>query len=335
MKFSIGDPVYIKSSNEEGVILEFIGEDMASVRVDKKSFHVYFDDMEHPYLRWFTQKKVVKNNVKSIDQLLTEKKSTRKSTLPQGIYLVFMPTYSFDGFEDSVEKIKVYLYNETLGNYKMEYACKCKNETIFTIDSTLTPESEFYLHDIDFETASQNPSFYHRFIDQLDPKLDYDAEFILKPKKLFDKIHEVKYQNKAFFSFLLIETIVPREAKEVIKTFFPSSQNEKKLINHFDFENALKKLKYEVDLHIDKLYPNYKGLGASEMLQIQLRECQKALDLAIATHQEALVFIHGIGKGSLKNEIHLILDQTKWVKRYVNRYDNRYGYGATEVFFQY
>jgi len=41
-----------------------------------------------------------------------------------------------------------------------------------------------------------------------------------------------------------------------------------------------------------------------------------------------------VGKGSLRQEIHRLLDQTIWVKKYVHGYDNRYGYGATEVFFR-
>jgi dsDNA-specific endonuclease/ATPase MutS2 len=71
------------------------------------------------------------------------------------------------------------------------------------------------------------------------------------------------------------------------------------------------------------------------MLDIQLKESQNALELAFATHQKSIVFIHGIGKGSLKTEIHTRLNQTKWVYKYVNEYNNKYGYGATEVFFRY
>ena len=203
------------------------------------------------------------------------------------------------------------------------------------MESTMKAESEFYVHDISFEIASQNPSFQYHFADKTNPKLDLEDVFVLKPKRFFDKIHEVKYQNKAFFHFLLCEKLTERPKIEVVKPDFKSIKTEDSSQAHFDFSQALKKSTYEVDLHIEKLYPNCSTLGASQILQIQLREFQKALDLAIATHQQALVLIHGVGRGVLKYEIHLILDQTKWVKRYVNQYDSRYGYGATEVFFQY
>lgn len=335
MKFSIGDPVYVKSNNEEGVIQEFIGQDMASVKVNRKVYHAYLEDLEHPYLRWFTQKKVVKSSVKEIERLLPEKKDGRKKALPQGIYLVFMPIFVFDELDDVVEKVKVYLYNETMHDVNFSYVCKSKNEIVFDIDSVLKAEGEFYLHDVSFEVASQSPTFHYHFTDYLNPKYDLEDVFSLKPKRFFDKIHEIKYQNKAFFYFLLCEKLNERPKIEVVKPDFKSIKMEDSSQVHFDFSQALKKSTYEIDLHIEKLYPNCSTLGASEIIHIQLRECQKALELAIATHQSSLVIIHGLGKGTLKEEIFKLLNQTKWVKRYVNQYDSRYGYGATEVFFHY
>jgi dsDNA-specific endonuclease/ATPase MutS2 len=76
-------------------------------------------------------------------------------------------------------------------------------------------------------------------------------------------------------------------------------------------------------------------MGASAIMQVQLKAFQQALDLAIATRQASLIVIHGIGKGVLKNEISGILNQTNGIQRYVNEYDIRYGYGATKVFFRY
>ena len=48
-----------------------------------------------------------------------------------------------------------------------------------------------------------------------------------------------------------------------------------------------------------------------------------------------MIFIHGVGKGKLKAEIHELLKVKKGVKNFVNQYSDAYGYGATEVFFQY
>jgi hypothetical protein len=339
MKFSIGDPVYITSNDEEGVIDEFIGIDMASVIVNSKSYHVFLSDIEHPYLRWFMNATKTKKKTPFIDQLSKEKvnpnfSKERKSILPSGIYLLFMPIYKIEGFEEVVEKVKIFLLNETLESYTFEYGNKVKNEALFSIESELDKQSQFYLHDISFENFAMSPTFRYRFINKKNNQLDNEDILVLKPKKVFEKIDEIKYANHAFFNFLLFEELKPRARQEVV---IPSSKivNQKKNTGHFDFEKALKKTYHEVDLHIEKLIKDYRGLSSSEILHIQRAECEKALDLAKATHQQTLIIIHGIGKGVLKNEIISLLNQTNGILKYVNEYDIRYGYGATKVFFRH
>ena len=93
--------------------------------------------------------------------------------------------------------------------------------------------------------------------------------------------------------------------------------------------------KYEVDLHIEKLSKNHKTLDNLEKLTLQLQTFEKYLDLAVAHHQPSMIAIHGVGSGKLRDEIHEVLRRRYDVKSFVNRYHPAYGYGATEIFFQY
>lgn len=337
MKFSIGDPVYIKSNDEEGKIIEFISNDMAKVKANEGgSYHVYLSDLEHPYLRWFLDKnKKQKKTTNHIDQIFSEKNFKRQKQLPDGVYLVFFPIYVIDGMEERIDKVKIYFYNETENEYLAFYDCFLKNENLFSLETKIFPNQDFYIHDVKFEDIASAPNFKFRFIDTFNSQLDFENIISIKPKKLFEYINNIKFDNKAFFHIMLFEKIIPKPKKEVIVHQTMLKEVEKNEENHFTFKDALSKSKYVVDLHIEKLYINYKYLAPSEMLDIQLKEFQNALELAIATHQKSIVFIHGIGKGALKNEIHLRLNQTKWVHKYVNEYNNKYGYGATEVFFRY
>jgi hypothetical protein len=90
-----------------------------------------------------------------------------------------------------------------------------------------------------------------------------------------------------------------------------------------------------VDLHIEKLTDNWKHLSNFDILTIQLKAFEKFYDLAVAHHQPILTIIHGVGTGKLKDEIHDILRLKKEVKSFVNQYHASYGYGATEIYFQY
>ena len=90
-----------------------------------------------------------------------------------------------------------------------------------------------------------------------------------------------------------------------------------------------------IDLHIEKIVDRHSHLTNAEIIQIQLDEFEKWFELAQFNHLPSMIIIHGVGKGKLKAEIHELLKVKKGVKSFVNQYSEFYGYGATEVFFQY
>ena len=89
-----------------------------------------------------------------------------------------------------------------------------------------------------------------------------------------------------------------------------------------------------LDLHIEKLADDWQHMSSLEKLTLQLKTFDKYLDLAATHHLPSMIVIHGIGTGKLKEEIHEILKYRRDVKSFVNQYDPRFGYGATEVFFK-
>lgn len=335
MKFSVGDPVYVKSSGEEGQLVEFISHDVAKVRVKNQEFHAFLDDLEHPYLRWFLNKNKNQPSVTRVDQIRADKSQNRDKQLDDGMYLLFVPQFVVDEFDEEMTHLKIYFYNESAFSYQVHYQCNHKSERLFDLPCEVLPQATFYIHDISFEAAASNPEFVLRFVRQDDARLDWEGRIVLKAKKFQTSVHQVRHENKPSFHIQIFDYIKPREQQEVVlhHNIQVGSLDPIKNPSHFDFRNALKKSKYEVDLHIEKLVKDFRHLSPSLILEIQLKECRNALDLAIATHQHALVLIHGVGNGKLKNEIHRMLKQTKNVKRYVYDFDSRYGYGATEVFF--
>jgi dsDNA-specific endonuclease/ATPase MutS2 len=72
-----------------------------------------------------------------------------------------------------------------------------------------------------------------------------------------------------------------------------------------------------------------------EMLTLQLKEFEKYYELAVAHHLSSIIFIHGLGTGRLRDDLHELLRLKKEVKTFVNQYHPSYGYGATEVYLQY
>lgn len=87
----------------------------------------------------------------------------------------------------------------------------------------------------------------------------------------------------------------------------------------------------EVDLHIQELVESASGLSNKEMLDIQMERFRREMAEAIRKSVRRIVFIHGVGQGTLKNELRRELER-KYPKYDVQDASFReYGYGATMV----
>ena len=72
-------------------------------------------------------------------------------------------------------------------------------------------------------------------------------------------------------------------------------------------------------------------MSNSEILRIQLEQFEKNLDQAIASGMDEITFIHGIGNGVLRKEIHKRLSQIQNIKYFQDTQKDQWGYGATLV----
>ncbi|MDI9310756.1 MAG: Smr/MutS family protein [Limnohabitans sp.] len=119
------------------------------------------------------------------------------------------------------------------------------------------------------------------------------------------------------------------------KANFNSIKQEKEIPKSRSFVKEKKSRKdemvLEVDLHIEKLLPNKKGMSNFDILTLQTETAKRQIEFAIKNRIPKIVFIHGVGEGVLKAELDFLL----------GRYDNltfqdanyqKYGLGATEVY---
>ena len=87
-----------------------------------------------------------------------------------------------------------------------------------------------------------------------------------------------------------------------------------------------------VDLHTEALLPNGTGNRTpSDLLTLQLHIFEKSLENAIASGMSDITFIHGVGSGSLRSELHRRLGQHPNVKFFEDAQKQKFGYGATKV----
>jgi hypothetical protein len=88
----------------------------------------------------------------------------------------------------------------------------------------------------------------------------------------------------------------------------------------------------EVDLHIGELTDNLTGLSNADMLRVQMDYFRRCMEQAWKERLKKIIFIHGVGNGTLKMELLRSLRQTEGIEFYDAPYA-RYGMGATEVVF--
>ena len=343
MKYQIGDIVLILHSNEEGKVVDIINDKMLQVDVQGVSFPVYMDQVDFPYFKRFTEKKLfpVKKEKQFVDDLRKEKPLQEKK-VADGVWLTFLPVMDTDEFGDViVEELKIHLINRTETPYNFIYKLHFFGKPDFELKNTIQPFEDFYLHDVDFADLNDSPSFAFDFT-LLQPEkykaAHFESSVKLKPKQLFAKIEELKEKNQATFSQLLFEKYPDKVIVDNMESdSFRMGRLAAKGYKLYDASRAKEHLeppRSVVDLHIEKLTDNWKRLSNYEILSLQLKAFEKFYYLSIAHHQHSLTVIHGVGEGVLRNEIHDILRLKKEVKSFVNQYHPNFGYGATEIFFK-
>lgn len=87
----------------------------------------------------------------------------------------------------------------------------------------------------------------------------------------------------------------------------------------------------EVDLHIGALREDYSRLSNTEILRIQMNHFRSALEDAISNKVRRIVFIHGVGNGTLKLELRNELKRSYPEFSYQDASFKEYGFGATMV----
>ncbi|HJU46398.1 MAG TPA: Smr/MutS family protein [Chitinophagaceae bacterium] len=339
MKFQPGDKVVVLHSNEEGEVIDIINDTMVMVEVRGVKFPAYMDQLDFPYFKRFSEKKLVqeKKEKKYIDQIPKEK-TVSGSNLPEGVWLLFLPQFMKDEFDDElVQLLKVHLINGTDAGYHFHLTLNYQGEPAFELKNQLFPRQDFYLTDIPFENINDSPSFDVEF-NLLNPdkrKAEfYETMLKLKPKQVFTKIEDIKKKGDPTFSYQLFNTY-PDKIHEEKLDFSKLSASGFKVYEASQFRQYIAPARDTIDLHIEHITDNWEKLDNFGILTLQLAEFEKYYELAVLHRQAYLTVIHGIGSGRLKEEIHTLLKGRKEVRSFENKYHPSHGYGATVISFNY
>jgi len=114
-----------------------------------------------------------------------------------------------------------------------------------------------------------------------------------------------------------------------------TSENQAKSIDSNGFNREQQKaapVPDIVDLHLEELTDQPKKLTPAEAIQLQMRVFIQSLEKAMVQDLDDITFIHGVGKGILKNEIRRNLGSNVHIHGFADADPKKFGYGATIVY---
>lgn len=337
MKFQVGDPVLLVHSQEEGTVVKILNREMVVVEVEGISFPVYVDQLDTPYFKRFSAPKAApKARLLRGEEIPAEKPKPQPQRPDHGVFLSVVPVYESYQQEEYISVLKLYLISESTLKYRFRLRLYLNGQLDLELDQELAPFHHLYLKDLEFEQLNDFPLLEFRFNPlpeqvHLAPVLETSIK--LKARQVLRKLESLEQRRDASFREQLFDRYPDREVPQTDTPAFKLPAAAQGLPSWK--ASQLPQAPYELDLHLEKLHPDHGHMSPQEMLDVQLRELERNLELAVVHRQASMVVIHGVGSGRLRDEVHEVLRRTPEVHYFVHQYHPRYGYGATEVFFRY
>jgi hypothetical protein len=327
MKLRIGDKVRFLNETGEGKVSRIKDKNTVFVEMD--------DGFEIPY--------PVKQLVPIHTELIIDRDAenielSHETGITDAVYFVIEPDHELKSL---VSEYRIYLYNASSFNMLYSYSLK-DGEYFQTLrHGEIGAYQKILLKQVKLQFLKEYN--YHK-IDCLLYKNSYFkaqlpiAEIIHVNERILMESRPIEHDEFHFpvYGFLLKEEFI--STREVEQNLSHEDIEKIKSIKEFKSRSGISKskkqylrsLEKEVDLHIEELVSNVKGLSNYEMLNIQLERFEKELDEAISRGMKKIIFIHGVGNGRLKHEIHALLKSTRGVTFQDASYKD-YGFGATQV----
>jgi hypothetical protein len=237
--------------------------------------------------------------------------------------------------------LDVYLINDSNYFIYYNYAVK-KNEYYYSLNGKIEPNVKEKITEIELNTLQEN-------INVVIQLLFYDKKKfnIKEPVSSHIKINSTKFFKAGSFTendffdesvhlVSVTEQNMMEEALNKLKNEDVEQIKEQKQLSskinrpRLFKKNEDKNIK-EVDLHIHELVDDEAGMTDKDKLEHQIEVFHKEMNIAIKENYRRIVFIHGVGSGSLKIKIRSELTHKYKHYQFQDASFQEYGYGATMV----
>ncbi|HAG16329.1 MAG TPA: hypothetical protein DCG69_07380 [Bacteroidales bacterium] len=357
MKFKIGDKVKFLNEAGGGFVSKIDGPSLVYVSISEgfdipiSASELIKVEPENISAKFFDEDFGKKETLSAqeIEELENDNKISRfvkkqSAELKEGMSLAFVPQ---DQIRTMFGLVDVVLLNHSPFDVLFAFFRKSEEKYLGQEYDAIPPYSSFLLDSIhrDDLTIWLEGNFQALFFGASMEKLisPINEFFKIKGSKLYQEntFKTLDLLNKKAFvqplSDLKYQTLISKteetanlQSVQLGKDIEKALGIRKSLID----QHKIGLLEAEIDLHISALEPDYKQLKNHEIIQMQLNYFEKTLEDAMIHQYQKLIYIHGIGNGTLKNELRKILKTYPDIQVKEAPFQ-LYGYGALEVRINY
>lgn len=311
---NIGDKVRLIHAKEEGVIVRIIDNKLVEVEIE--------DGFRIPVLRnevaiiAAEEAAQFKRNIPQADTIAARTEKGVVAT--QGVYMAFTLINDTD--------LALYLVNNTDLGLPFTVGEMQTQNYKGILAGILQKKSSVKIHEVSTKNFENWPVYMVQLLffkegvfplkEPITKKIRFRANTFFKSKQAAPLL------GKDAYLFQIDKEIVDIQPDKILDGIF-----ETKLVQQMPVAAPGR----EIDLHIEKLTKDYNRMGNAEILQLQLKTFENNLDQAVAHGMDEIVFIHGVGNGILRMEIHKRLGKHPYVQFFKDAMKEKFGYGATLV----
>ena len=307
---NIGDKVRFTHGKEQGIIRR---------KIDERTFEV---EIEDGFLIPILKNEIVLVASEEAKKFNPSIKSTTDETTISPTDGVFV---AFDPFNDRIYSLLI--LNDT--NNTLLFTVNEKHIATYKgiVSGTLAPRSFTKISEYKLNEFETWPELYVQWLTFSNGNSSYKAPLEKKLKFSAASFHKSKKHskliNRSAFLFQIDKDAIKIEPTKILE----------QIEDHMNAPTVLafSKPTDEIDLHIEQLVKDHQNMQPHEMLYLQIAHFEKSLENALASGMEQIIFIHGTGNGTLKNEIHKRLSKNKFIKYFKDAKKEKFGYGATLV----
>jgi len=344
MQYNIGDKVRFLNDVGGGTIVKYIDKDTVAVLNDDEfEIPVLISELIPVQTGDYDAPKMTEEDLAYETQTVQVEEEPKEEFEKEDdniySYLAFVPVNQKKQTESDLE---LYIINDS--NFSVFYNVMIKFGAFHVSHpGKLESNSKLLLKTIKKELLNDMDSmvvqcmYYKNNPHEVKPVVNKDLK--LNPVKFFKLSSFTEndfFHENAYLITILNEDkkeqIMPEVSDKEIKKAIQEKEQSRSGNRPRKFQSSKRKEIREVDLHIHELLDDTKGLSNKEMLDVQMKHFEEEIQKAIIEKVKKIVFIHGLGNGTLKMEVLKELNRKYKKYRYQDASFKEYGFGATMVY---